>query len=525
MTVSNLSSSLLTAAVTAVVLWAALLSDTWGIVALAIVVAALVAWTILRQRGREQASVPIGVLASVALCAVTPLTLVTLTSAPPTPVWVAPLCLAVAAGLRLAWLIADGAQRLVESMVWVFIYTFFGLAPLVQLRVGVDPETTPNVHHSLDAEALTVVCVGVLALTLGVFTAPRRLPPGHHADTAPAVRPERVTVLAFIGLAFAVYFITTVGLAALVSSRLQLNRVATAAWPNSTTLAVVRALAIMPLLVAFVALQVQKARGLSRGWFAGRALPIATGIVLLVVANPISNPRYTSGTAYLAVLASVGLVATRPRFRAVLAGFIVSLVLVFPLVDVYRYTTTASVKESDPVLALTTGDFDAYAQLVNTVQYVDVHGVTYGYQALGPLVFWIPRSIWSGKPVDTGILLAESKGYNFTNLSAPLWSELFINGGWLVLGAGMFLFGRLIRRWDGGIIDALRQTRAPGLLSCILPFYLLILLRGSLLQATAALALIAVSGWFVRERRPRLSWRVGGRGAVAAPVALNARGQ
>src|SRR5215207_1295507 len=494
---------------------AIILSGPLGLFGLIGVITIGSAWLVLRHRRRGLVSAPVGLAAATALVAIVPLASVVLTPTTSRP-WIVPLFLSVAAGARLSWVIGDGAQRLVEAIVWIFVYVFFGLAPLVQMRTGIDPVTTPFVDHSLDARALTVVVSGVCALGLGLFVARRRLPPGNHADTAPAVRPERVTALSIVGLLCAGYFVAKGGVGPLRSSRVELDRAANAAWSDSTTVAVVRALSMMPLLVAFVALRIEKARSLSRGWFRTTALPAVTGTVLLLVANPIGNARYTSGTVYLAVLASLGLVATRPRFRAMCAGFVASLVLLFPLADAYRYSTTASFKETDPVAALTTGDFDAFAQVVNTVQYVELHGITYGYQALGPLVFWIPRDVWPAKPIDTGILLANSRGYDFTNLSAPLWTELFINGGWGALLVGMFVFGMLIRRWDSGIMQALERAPTPGLLACILPFYLLILLRGSLLQATAALALLAGSGWFVRERRPRLSWPFSGNRPRAA---------
>lgn len=474
-----------------------------GMIAVAGAVATVAGWLIVRRRQEGRSSVLIGIALALGLCGVVPATFVALTPAPSSAVWVVTLAISAGAGLRLAWIIGNGAQRLVESMVWVFVYVFLGLAPMVQLRRAVDPQTTPLIDHSYDATALSVVLVGILALALGLLCAGNAARRRRPAVAGPTVGPERVTALAVAGLLCSLYYIATVGSAALLGSRMELVQATTAAWPDPAISAVVRAVAVMPLLVAFVALQVQRGRGLATGILARTILPVATGAVLLLVANPISNSRYTSGTVYLAVLASLGLVATRPRFRALCAGFVASLVLLFPIADAFRYTTSASFKASDPVAALTTGDFDAYAQIVNTVQYVHEHGVTYGYQALGPLVFWIPRAVWPAKPIDTGILLANSRGYDFTNLSAPLWAELFINGGWLALALGMFVFGLLIRRWDAGIVASLRATRTPGLLASILPFYLLILLRGSLLQATAAMAVIGASSAFVRDGRLR----------------------
>lgn len=477
-----------------------LLSARWGIVSLSAVVVVAVAWFVVRYRGEGRRSFPLIIATTVGLSIALPSSFVFATSSPASHIWLIPLLLAGLAGWRLAVVIGNGEQRLVEFMVWVFVYVFFGLAPMVQLRVGIDPPTTPFIDHTLDFRALMVVTLGTCAFALGLLAARRLAASEEAGESAPRVRSNRVTILAWFGLACAAFFILRVGLTPLLSSRVDLDQAAAAVWSNPTTLAIISALSIMPLLVAFVALQIEKTETRDRGWLRARLLPWIIGTVLLLVANPISNARYTSGTVYLAVLASLGLVSTRPRFRLVCIGFVVSLVLVFPLADAFRYSANAEIKESNPVLALTTGDFDAYDQVVNTVHYVDVRGITYGYQALGPLVFWIPRTAWPNKPVDTGILLANFRGYTFTNLSATLWTELFINGGWVVLLLGLFVFGILVRRWDESISRRLRAAKTPGLLASILPFYLLILLRGSLLQAMAALAVIAVSAAVVRGR-------------------------
>ncbi|OBA93109.1 hypothetical protein A5662_20345 [Mycobacteriaceae bacterium 1482268.1] len=112
-------------------------------------------------------------------------------------------------------------------------------------------------------------------------------------------------------------------------------------------------------------------------------------------------------------------------------------------------------------------------------------------------LFWMPRRIWPDKPHDTGILLAESRRYGVSNLSAPLWAEMYINGGWPLLITGMLALGVFVRSQDGRIEKTLQRARAPGVLACIMPFYLIILLRGSLLQAMSYLLVAILSAAFV----------------------------
>ena len=151
------------------------------------------------------------------------------------------------------------------------------------------------------------------------------------------------------------------------------------------------------------------------------------------------------------------------------------------------------------------GDFDAFAQIVNTVELVATEGVTWGYQALGVILFWVPSSFWNSKPLDSGIVIANFKGYDFTNLSAPLWSEFYLNFGWVGVAIGMLLVGYVARRLDESSELSLRLHSEPSILACILPFYSLILLRGSLLQAVAYASVAILCAWFISERGHRVT--------------------
>src|SRR5207253_291263 len=152
-------------------------------------------------------------------------------------------------------------------------------------------------------------------------------------------------------------------------------------------------------------------------------------------------------TAALAVLTALGGAATAQRIRKLGLFLAVGLVLVFPYADAAR-TTDGTGDKGGPVQALASADFDAFCQITNTVSYVQDLGATQGRQLLGAALFWVPRTLWAGKPQDTGIVLADFRTYKVTNLSAPLWAEFFINGQWLLLVAGMGALGFVLRRLD-----------------------------------------------------------------------------
>ncbi|MEV8133479.1 hypothetical protein AB0O54_20315 [Pseudarthrobacter oxydans] len=386
---------------------------------------------------------------------------------------------------------------------WVFTYVFLGIAPLVQVRTGEDPATTLGIHHSLYGTASLIVLGGAVATLLGTAAASRaaddRL---EDAETRERSSAWRTYFLSYVCLGLFTYYAYKVGPSNLFVSRTELGVIREMVWPDKTTNAMIGAGASMGLLVSMIALIHLRHQQKREGVRPAVLLPLLVLIALVACVNPISTPRYVFGTALLALLASLGLYKTLERFRLVTLSFVAGLVFVFPGLDAFRNSvSTASVQSADALTSLTTGDFDAFAQVVNTVEYVQRNGISNGNQLMGVIFFWVPRSFWPEKAVDTGTLLANMKGYWFTNLSAPLPAELFINGGWIFLISGMIVFGFLIRRWDMRLNRLIRGGWVPSILGCVMPFYMLILLRGSLLQAVAFMAVILAAAAFVSPKK------------------------
>ena len=425
-----------------------------------------------------------------------PALLVYLTPAPHSSAWLLAFVVTTVSGLRWTWIIADGRRRLYEMSFWVFTYVFLGIAPLVQLRSGATPATTGRIDTALQQPAMIVVIVGLVAFVVGLSVSAPRRSVVRGAYVVDGVDLSRTVLLAVAALTFAVYFIAKVGLGTLFSSREDKSGAVDANWPESSIAILMQASAYMTLLVSFIALvkAIQQTR--SREWpLIG--LCVLVGLALAITVNPITAPRYLFGTAALGVAALFGLFATPRLFRMTAILWIVALIVIFPLADAFRYSGEGELKSGSVLENLTSPDFDAFPQINNTLLYVDRHGVTEGRQAAGVALFWVPRRIWPDKPKDTGILLSELRGYSFSNLSAPLWAEMYINGGWPLLMLGMFGLGFLVKSQDTRIENSLQRARAPGILACILPFYLMILLRGSLLQAMSYLTVILVSTAFV----------------------------
>ncbi len=417
------------------------------------------------------------------------------------PGWWVTLIFLAWAGAHLAVLIAQGRPRLPEFSTWLFIYVFMGLAPAVQLRTGIFPNTTPGVAALLAERAVQILFVSLLFMELGLWAARQVARTG--VPTPNEIAERRATLLALAGMLLAAFYVSQVGLSALFSTRNEIAAHRNAIWPDRTVEAIVLVCAYVPLLVAVHALvrvrRVKRAAGEDGN--RNRGLTFCCLALLLLVINPVSSPRYVFGTVVLSLLFLAGAFSTPARVRVALVGITAALVFVFPYADVFR-TPAGGHNQTGLVANLTiNGDYDAFAQMVNTVSYVEARGTTDGRQALGVALFWIPRSTWEGKPTDTGILLGAYKDYNFTNLSAPIWSEMYINAGWPAVVVGSILLGFFVGR-GGERIGFHDRNNTPAAVGMgILSFYLLILLRGSLLQAMANLTVLVACTLFVRQRR------------------------
>lgn len=395
-------------------------------------------------------------------------------------------------------IVVSASRRRPHLMVfWLFCYGFLGVAPSVQYHLQSFPETTPGVDPTKFEHAAAVVLLGIAGVLFGGL-----LPVSQRSTRVAQIgsTEERANLLSVAAFGLGIVYILRIGIGNLFLPRLELEEVRMEALGDGPLASILYASVLMTGLVAFLAQWRigREATGAPRGF---RVLALVLlGIGLLVVANPLSTARYVSGTVLLAVVMGTWAYRTPLRLRILSVFSMIGLFVVFPMLHNLRYGRGYGATAGGEA-SLVSGDFDAFAQLVNTISLVETHGVSYGRQMLGVLLFWFPREAWPNKPLDTGVVVAEFMGYSFTNLSAPLWAELFINWGHPGVFAGMVLFGWLIKVFDQRFETDALSGLPPMPIHLVLPFYSLILLRGSLLQAMSYLGVLIAASYFVRSRR------------------------
>ena len=170
--------------------------------------------------------------------------------------------------------------------------------------------------------------------------------------------------------------------------------------------------------------------------------------------------------------------------------FLAAFLIVFPGINGFRvidFSFDALIASFGNVIAgfstgFLAGDYDAYSIVARSLMYIQTYGSTAGFQLLGALLFFIPRSLWPNKPEGSGHLVCEAQGQLYLNISAPLPAEALVNFGLL----GLLLFAiitalicKRIDRWFAHS-SSLMTLFYPTLL-----FMFFFIMRGDLLSSYA----------------------------------------
>jgi hypothetical protein len=368
-------------------------------------------------------------------------------------------------------------------------------------------------------EAVAVVELGLLAYSAGTALAARHrkarettAPPGFlERLLARRLAPWRLLALCGCALALAVLVISRQPgrLGAYFTSRQAITEAGAMADAQDAFLQVLLTWSLsVPAFWALLGLlHVPRVPGGDR-WLRGLRWMLLPALLLLnaVVNNPISKPRFWVGTVVLTLVFTVPRLCRPRAFRATAAALIAALLLVFPYSDYFRYSDRediAVVSLSDQFTS--NGDYDAFQQVQTGIDYARDNGF-HPEDALGPPLFMVPRSMWPEKPVDTGIALARFAGYEFLNLSAPLWIESYLWAGPFAVVVVFCLLGAVGRRVDD--VCHLLGHRPGSVAALLVPafaFYQMVFLRGSLLGIAGPLTLLVTIPLLISTRTARAS--------------------
>lgn len=215
-------------------------------------------------------------------------------------------------------------------------------------------------------------------------------------------------------------------------------------------------------------------------------------IILLLTSFPTGIPRFFVGFIYIPILLTF-FERMRNSFSVVISIFF-SIFIVFPFLNQFRYfDTSKKLKFINEMNFLLEGHFDAYQNFMSVIKW---DFITYGEQLLGAILFFIPRSVWEGKPVGSGYALAEKYGFTFNNISMPYLAEGYVNLGLV----GTFLFsiilGIFMKKIDTGLLQSSNSLHyGLGIFFCSALFFIQ---RGDLMTSISIISACIVAYMIAR---------------------------
>lgn len=408
------------------------------------------------------------------------------------------ILITVWAGLRLAKLWARAEPRPFAIVFWLYVYVWLGLSGLAQMVSQTTPWLIP-IGSAAVWQSQFIVVLGLALLEVGHLFPTRRSK--RQREIGREIVDSRVTVLVVFALITApIWFRVLGGFHTLFSSRQELKTSVfggNATELNQTGGGIKTVFSTVPIFLALYAVIVTRKYKLSQR--RSRVVLALLIVATLILNSPISMPRQWIATIVIALIFALPSVQKKPLgTRLVIIGAIFVSIALFPYAAYFRWSTGFKKPQGVVQTLETKGDYDSFEMITAGVQYTFDNGLRYGSQTLGDAFFFVPRSAWPAKAEDTGALVANHFGLAYTNLSAPLWIETYIDFGYVGVIAIFFLYGLLMRRSDDLFVKG-DFTFALFIIP-LLAGYTGILLRGPLLAAMARLAVMLAISWLISKR-------------------------
>jgi oligosaccharide repeat unit polymerase len=339
------------------------------------------------------------------------------------------ICVTVGGGAIYGQLLAMRLNASVHFVSFVFCFLFMSVAPIVQIGAYIDPV------FQIDHWALWAA-VNALAFTgIGVFMTYRMKRSNNKTQTMPRVAPSNVNYLFAFLLTVSTSGITIAMFGAvLFTSREEFGDAVGNVFPDPSVMTVMRILLFfLPFFGAMIGLRSAIANR-QKIWV---ALFLFAVLMAAIVNNPFINPRYQlAGLAFFAI--DYIFYGKKTKLLAVM---IIIGVLLAPVFQAFRYAssnTESSYSESSTSpfsQTFLSMDYDAFEVSCYTMLTVNNDGIAWGSNLLGAALFFVPRSLWPGKPAQTSWIIFDSiehsRNAGTNNLSTPLMAEGYYAFGWV----------------------------------------------------------------------------------------------
>lgn len=223
-------------------------------------------------------------------------------------------------------------------------------------------------------------------------------------------------------------------------------------------------------------------------------------ILLILYKNPFFEKRNALGPIYL-TLATIFFPFLFNTNKKIFLILLFSLLVLFPLLTIITHTKEIRdiygfqyvVNQIDLKFVLYESfnklHYDAFANLIASIEYINSFGVSFGKQLFGSILFFLPRSFWLDKPLPSGMeignYLIDYHEMWFNNISLPLVAEGLLDFGIVGIILFSFLLARILIFFERWIEEDIFLKKIIGI---YFSYHMIYILRGDLMTAVAYFA-------------------------------------
>ena len=406
--------------------------------------------------------------------------------------------------LRLSYTALTGQRRFALICYYAFVYSFFGVQPLLSVFLHAFPN---NIYlgDALVTYASLLLIIGVGAFEIGYLLGRKKTPAALLPQkTTETISLKMLWTASFSVLVLIVLIMSVYGPGFFIYGG---NSFGSQDTSQTKTLLLVYGVRVPAAVLLFFSVYLWKTRkfcALSCSQIRSlKAVLLFLCLLNFLVSMPLTAPRLWMGSLLLTVFFISFSWKKVKSFVALSVFLCLSLLFLFAGTDPRRIVKQVAIGEKilpatvtlvkDAVQGLSEdANYDAFAMLAASTQYTEKSGYSWGRQLLLPAFFWVPRSVWPGKPEGTPVIVAEPLRLDHSNVSCPLWAEGYVNFGVFGLFLFLFVFGWLARRADDFQVQTTNSLGAllPTVVSSFFAANTFILLRGDLTTGTMYLQLV-----------------------------------
>ncbi len=409
-------------------------------------------------------------------------------------VWISFLVNAIIlAGITLYHIFIERIYSPFLSAFIVFTFLFFIVAPMVQINSfeGTNPAFENHLPYSADATIYTNVLIALFNLVF--FSSYVFFKRWRWLRSSPILSKQSQFVSPLLIVALAVLTFV-VFMASLNFVQDELTR---PAWRRSVFPTVVfliwkKVFFLVPfagIILCFQYFKREKKKAVN--YLTIIAMMIFMGVLLFWFKNPLVEKRNALGPLYISLIFLVVPKLFNTNIKSLFFLFF-TMIVAFPLSAMFTHTEAnfeeilenplvffEEMKGGGIASAFNTLNYDAFSNIMATMDRVHYHGFEYGNQLLSAFLFFVPRGLWEDKPISTGELvgnhLIDRYEFTYSNLSNPLVSEGYINFGIIGVVIAAFVLALVLIRFLGWLHS---KDMLKRLMAFYLAIHLIFLLRG-----------------------------------------------